>query len=111
MKCIYKHPNITSSRRHIFLDIDTITSDEERQNFITRCISILADELMKYIEALEASLGIEAEKEFLPLQLGDVPDTYADVKDLVKNFNYKPQMNINQGVDNFVKWYKGYYID
>jgi UDP-glucuronate 4-epimerase len=68
-------------------------------------------ELMDYIEALENSLGMKAEKELLPLQPGDVPDTYADVDDLVKNFSYKPQMNINQGVDNFVKWYKGYYSE
>ena len=65
-------------------------------------------ELMNYIGALENSLGIKAEKEMLPLQPGDVPDTYADVDDLVEEFNYKPLMNINQGVDNFVKWYKEY---
>ena len=63
---------------------------------------------MDYIEALESSLGIEAEKELLPLQSGDVPDTYADVDDLVEEFNYKPLMNIKQGVENFVKWYKEY---
>jgi len=68
-------------------------------------------ELMDYIEALENSLGMKAEKELLPLQPGDVPDTYADVDDLVKNFSYKPQMNINQGVDNFVKWYRGYFSE
>ena len=65
-------------------------------------------ELMDYIGALENSLGIKAEKELLPLQLGDVPDTYADVDDLVEEFNYKPLMNIKQGVENFVKWYKEY---
>jgi len=65
-------------------------------------------ELMDYIGALENSLGIKAEKELLPLQPGDVPDTYADVDDLVKEFSYKPLMNINQGVENFVKWYKEY---
>ena len=65
-------------------------------------------ELMNYIGALENSLGIKAEKELLPLQLGDVPDTYADVDDLVEEFNYKPLMNIKQGVENFVKWYKEY---
>lgn len=64
--------------------------------------------LMDYIEALETSLGIQAEKELLPLQLGDVPDTYADVDDLVKDFNYKPSMTVRQGVDNFVSWYQEY---
>ena len=65
-------------------------------------------ELMDYIEALENSLGIKAEKELLPLQPGDVPDTYADVDDLVEEFGYKPLMNVKQGVANFVKWYKEY---
>ena len=65
-------------------------------------------ELMDYIEALENSLGIKAEKELLPLQSGDVPDTYADVDDLVEEFGYKPLMNVKQGVENFVRWYKEY---
>ena len=65
-------------------------------------------ELMDYIEALENSLGIKAEKELLPLQPGDVPDTYADVDDLVEEFGYKPLMNVKQGVENFVRWYKEY---
>ena len=64
--------------------------------------------LMDYIEALESSLGIKAEKELLPLQSGDVPDTYADVDDLVEQFSYKPSMNVKQGVENFVRWYKEY---
>jgi UDP-glucuronate 4-epimerase len=50
-------------------------------------------ELMDYIEALENSLGIKAEKELLPLQPGDVPDTFADVDDLISDFDYKPQMS------------------
>ena len=61
--------------------------------------------LMDYIEALESSLGIKAKKELLPIQPGDVPDTYADVDDLVREFDYKPKMTINQGVENFVQWY------
>jgi UDP-glucuronate 4-epimerase len=65
-------------------------------------------ELMDYIEALENSLGIKAEKELLPLQPGDVPDTYADIDDLVEEFGYKPLMNVKQGVENFVSWYKEY---
>ena len=66
-------------------------------------------ELMDYIEALETSLGRTAEKELLPLQAGDVPDTYADVDDLVKEFGYKPSMSVTQGVENFVAWYRSYY--
>jgi len=65
-------------------------------------------ELMDYIQAIEKALGIKAEKELLPLQPGDVPDTYADVDDLVEEFGYKPSMNIEQGIRNFVNWYKEY---
>jgi UDP-glucuronate 4-epimerase len=65
-------------------------------------------ELMDYIEALEISLSKTAQKEFLPLQPGDVPDTYADVDDLVEQFGYKPNTSVSQGVDNFAKWYKKY---
>jgi len=66
-------------------------------------------ELMDYIKALENALGFEAEKNFLPLQDGDVPDTYANVDDLVKQFGYKPDMSVKQGVENFVEWYKEFY--
>jgi len=64
--------------------------------------------LMDYIAAIENALGIEAEKELLPLQLGDVPDTYADVQDLVKDFNYRPSMSIEEGIKKFVDWYLEY---
>ena len=66
-------------------------------------------ELFDYIKAIEEALGVKAKTELLPLQLGDVPDTYADVDDLVKEFGYKPSMSINDGVKNFVDWYKEYY--
>ena len=66
-------------------------------------------ELLDYINAIEDALGIQAEKEFLPLQLGDVPDTYADVEDLMREFDYKPSMSVKKGVINFVEWYKDYY--
>jgi UDP-glucuronate 4-epimerase len=65
-------------------------------------------ELMDYIEALETSLGRVAEKELLPLQPGDVQDTYANVDDLVEEFQYKPSMSIKQGIENFVLWYEEY---
>lgn len=65
-------------------------------------------ELLDYIGAVEDSLGIKADKELLPLQPGDVPDTYADVDDLVREFNYKPSMSMKQGVKNFVDWYREY---
>jgi UDP-glucuronate 4-epimerase len=65
-------------------------------------------ELMDYIKAIENSLGVIADKELLPLQPGDVPDTYADVDDLVREFDYKPSMTVEKGVRLFVDWYKQY---
>lgn len=61
--------------------------------------------LMDFIEAIENKLGIEIEKNFLPLQAGDVPETYADVSDLVQDLGYKPQTPIQEGIDKFVDWY------
>ena len=66
-------------------------------------------ELMDYIAALEKALGKKAEMEMLPLQPGDVPDTYADVSDLVEQFDYKPATPVEQGIANFVSWYRNYF--
>jgi len=66
-------------------------------------------ELLDYIRAIEEALGMKAEKELMPLQPGDVLDTYADVDDLVKEFNYKPSTTVKQGVKNFVDWFKEYH--
>jgi UDP-glucuronate 4-epimerase len=68
-------------------------------------------ELMDYIAALERALGKKAEMEMLPLQPGDVPDTYADVTDLVEQFGYKPNTPVEQGVSNFVAWYLNYFTN
>jgi UDP-glucuronate 4-epimerase len=65
--------------------------------------------LMDYIAALEKSLEKKAKINFLPLQPGDVPDTYADIDNLMKKFNYKPSTSVIKGISNFVKWYKDYY--
>lgn len=66
-------------------------------------------ELMRYIEVLEDCLGRKAEKKLLPLQPGDVPDTYADVDDLVRDVDYRPNTSIEVGVAKFVDWYRAYY--
>jgi len=66
-------------------------------------------ELMHYIEVLEKCLGKQAQKNMLPLQPGDVPATYANVDDLVREFGYKPDMTVEQGIANFVSWYRDYY--
>ena len=65
--------------------------------------------LLTFIETLENCLGKKAIKNLLPLQLGDVPDTYADVSDLVNDFNYKPATLLVDGVSKFVAWYKDFY--
>ena len=66
-------------------------------------------ELMHYIEVLESCLGRKAEKNLLPLQPGDVPDTYADVSDLVADVGYQPATSVEDGIGRFVEWYKDYY--
>ncbi len=65
--------------------------------------------LMDYINALEKTLGKKAKINYLPLQPGDVPDTYASTDNLNKKFNYKPKTSVIDGVSKFVKWYKNYY--
>lgn len=65
--------------------------------------------LLSYIETLEKHLGGVAEKELLPMQPGDVPDTYADVSDLIEDVNYQPRTGIDKGIEHFVKWYKNFY--
>ncbi len=66
-------------------------------------------ELLDYIKAIEDSLNIKAHKEMLPIQPGDVPDTFADIDDLVNDFDYKPSMPVREGVKNFVDWFKEYH--
>jgi UDP-glucuronate 4-epimerase len=66
-------------------------------------------ELKDYIAALEEALGKVAEKELLPLQPGDVPDTYADVTDLIRDFGYQPKTSIKDGIRSFAEWYLDYY--
>lgn len=66
-------------------------------------------ELMDYIAALEKALGKKAEMELLPLQAGDVPDTYANVDELVEQFHYKPMTTVEEGIVRFVSWYRHYF--
>ncbi len=66
-------------------------------------------ELLHFIEVLEDCLGKKAVKNLLPMQQGDVPDTYADVGALIKDVDYKPSTSIEVGVENFVRWYRDYY--
>ena len=66
-------------------------------------------ELMYFIETIEETLGKKADMNFLPMQPGDVPATYADINDLIKDVNYSPSTTIETGILKFVKWYKDYY--
>ena len=65
--------------------------------------------LLTFIETLEECLGKKAIKNLLPLQPGDVPDTFADVSDLVNDFDYKPETRLVDGINKFVEWYKDFY--
>lgn len=67
------------------------------------------EKLMTFIETLEDVLGKKAQKEFLPMQPGDVYQTYADVSELEKDFGFKPQTSIREGLSQFAQWYKKYY--
>jgi len=65
--------------------------------------------LMTFIEAIERALGKEAKVNFLPLQPGDVPVTWADVGDLIQDFGYSPGVEVHEGIERFVAWYKDFY--
>ena len=66
-------------------------------------------ELLRYIELLEQCLGRKAIKNLLPLQVGDVPATWADIDDLVKDVGYAPTTPVEVGIERFVRWYLDYY--
>jgi UDP-glucuronate 4-epimerase len=66
-------------------------------------------ELLKFINVIEEKLGKKAIKNFLPIQPGDVPETYADVDDLIKAVGFKPSTPIEVGIAKFVDWYKDYH--
>ncbi|MBI5193296.1 MAG: NAD-dependent epimerase [Nitrospirae bacterium] len=66
-------------------------------------------ELMRFIEVLEDCLGKKADKKLLPIQAGDVPATYADVDDLIRDVGFKPSTSIVEGIKKFVEWYEEYY--
>ncbi|MDH3976217.1 MAG: NAD-dependent epimerase [Deltaproteobacteria bacterium] len=66
-------------------------------------------ELMHFIETIEDALGMKAEKNLMPIQPGDVPATYANVDDLINDVGFKPATPIEEGIGNFIKWYREYY--
>lgn len=68
-------------------------------------------ELIKFIEILETNLGKKAKKNMLPMQQGDVPITYANVDDLIKDVGFKPSTPLSKGIKNFVEWFREYYVN
>jgi UDP-glucuronate 4-epimerase len=65
--------------------------------------------LLDFIKEIELNLKVEAEKEMLPMQPGDVERTWANVDELIKDYNYRPNTSIKVGVKAFIDWYKNYY--
>ena len=64
---------------------------------------------MDFITAIEDELGTEIKKKMLPLQPGDVPKTFAKLEDLIRDIDYKPETTIENGIKQFINWYKNYY--
>jgi UDP-glucuronate 4-epimerase len=92
--------------------ISTQASEFENISSIYRLYNIGNNKpisLMKFIEVIEQSLSKKAKKNLLPMQPGDVPVTYADVDDLMRDFGFKPDTPIEEGISRFVKWYYDYY--
>lgn len=65
--------------------------------------------LLSFIEAIEKSIGVKAKKDMMPMQMGDVQRTWADVKELQNRYDYKPNTSIEKGVEEFIQWYKSFY--
>jgi UDP-glucuronate 4-epimerase len=66
-------------------------------------------ELLRFIEVIEQKLGKKAVRNMMPLQEGDVPETYADVEDLMRAVDFKPATSIEAGIEKFIDWYLSYY--
>ena len=66
-------------------------------------------QLMDYVQEIEKNLGMKAELNLMPMQIGDVKKSHADIGDLVKDFEYSPKWSIQNGIKNFIQWYLDYY--
>ena len=91
---------------------DPIKADPARSNAPYRVFNIGNHDpvtLMQFIEAIEDAIGVKAQKNFMPLQDGDVPATHADVDELQAWTGFKPAMPVPQGIKNFVAWYRAYF--
>lgn len=106
------------SRDFTFIDdiingvIATLTVEDPNDNRKYRIYNIGNNNpvrLLDFINAIESNIGKVAEKDYLPMQQGDVEKTWADIDDLVDDFEYYPSTNINEGVKKFIDWYREYY--
>ena len=84
-------------------------SDFGKLSVVGTPIGNFSDFSPRGIETLEKALGKTAQKEYLPMQPGDVYQTYADVSELMKDFDFKPSTSIETGLNKFAEWYKSYY--
>jgi len=104
--CVLDRPSFSNSQW------DEFKPDPGSSRFPWRVYNIGSSapvELMYFIKSLEKSIKKKAIINYLPMQVGDVPETYADISDLMKEFDFKPSVEIEVGIDNFVKWYLSYY--
>jgi UDP-glucuronate 4-epimerase len=93
-------------------DWDNMNPDPAASSAPYRLYNVGSDkpvDLMDYIEAIEAALGVKSAREYLPMQPGDIPACHADVNDFVRDFDYLPQTPIEMGIKRFVEWYREYY--
>lgn len=104
-RLIYKKPESNSERNKNHLGASTSYTPYKIYNIGNNT----PVNLMDFIKIIENKLQLEAKKEFLPLQLGDVIETYADITDLITDIRFKPQTSIEEGIHHFISWYKDYY--
>jgi UDP-glucuronate 4-epimerase len=67
------------------------------------------EDLSDFINLIEETIGIKAKKRLLPIQPGDVKETFAEISESTKDLNFKPKVNIKEGIPKFIEWYKSYY--
>ena len=86
--------------------------DKTKSTPVNRVLNIgnnKPENLLDFISILEKKLGIEAKKQYLPMQQGDVYETYADIDELIKITGYTPKVKLKSGLSHFIKWYRDYY--
>ena len=93
----------------IYVTVSSLLNDDDYMRMVSVSDTEYYEKLMDYISTLEKCLGREAKKEFLPMQPGDVPVTFADTSALERDFGFKPSTSLREGLRAFAQWYKEYY--